>query len=78
VVRTARPQIHVGGHDLAAFRPPPLPHALGSVKQAHKVGRDASNSREMTKSLVCSDIVSLLFDNDHPMHAEFVGEHAEA
>ena len=28
VVGPTRPQIHVGGNDLVAFRPPPLPHPL--------------------------------------------------
>src|SRR3954470_10537105 len=50
----------------------------GSVKQAHKGSRGTSNSREMTKSLVCSGMCAFLFDEDHPVHAELVGEHPEA
>src|ERR1700722_14205427 len=65
----------------------------GSVKHFHSVAGGASKTRVMTKSVplvsagmdifLCSDVCSLvvlvlLRNQDPPVDAEFVGEHAEA
>src|SRR5580700_3232820 len=61
----------------------------GSVKAFHTSSRGASNTREMTKSVLFvaafifastgyAPLHLLLFDQDHPADAEFVGDHAES
>src|SRR5579864_4614900 len=64
----------------------------GSVKQRHSFSRGTSSTRVMTKSFLmsatifplrprvaapCSAVRPLLSRHDHPVHTEFVGEHAE-
>src|ERR1700690_2434478 len=64
---------------------------LGSVHACHTSARGASNTREMMTSLLCvapavmgtpryclAFTRRLLHHQDHPVHAEFVGQHAEA